>query len=136
MIALVDGPIDTPAVEGAVRGDAFGAVLTFQGVGRNSFGGRPVRSLYYEAWTEVALRELQAVAADVTARWPQVRIAVAHRVGPVPIGEAAVVIAVGAPHRQEAYEASRFAIDALKARVPIWKKELYEDGEEWIANRP
>lgn len=136
MIALVAGPLDVRAVEDAVRDDAFGAILTFTGVARNSFGGRPVRALHYEAWAGVAEREMRKVADDVAARWPKVRVAIAHRVGPVAIGEAAVVIAVGAPHRGDAYAASRHAIDTLKANVPIWKKELYEDGEEWIANRP
>jgi molybdopterin synthase catalytic subunit len=136
MIAITDGPIDVRAVEDAVRDPGHGAVLTFSGVGRNEFGGRPVRALFYEAWTEVAVRALHEVVADTVARWPAVRVAIVHRTGEVAIGEASVVIAVGAPHRAEAYEASRFAIDTLKARVPIWKKEIYADGAEWVANRP
>ena len=135
MIRLVDVPIDVRAVEDAVRDDAHGAVLVFSGVGRNEDGGRPVRSLYYEAWPDVAQRELEAVAREVTERHPTVRVAIVHRTGEVAIGEASVVIAVGAPHRDEAYAASRLAIDTLKLRVPIWKKERYADGEEWIANR-
>jgi molybdopterin synthase catalytic subunit len=136
MIAVVDTPIDVRAVEDAVRDDAHGAVLTFAGVGRNEFGGRPVRALFYEAWTEVAVRALEAVADDTRARWPAVKVAIVHRTGTVAIGEPSVVIAVGAPHRAEAYEASRFAIDTLKERVPIWKKEIYADGSAWVANRP
>lgn len=136
MIGLTSGPIDVRAVEDAVRGDAFGAVLTFSGVGRNSFEGRPVRGLYYEAWSGVAEAELARIATDVRARWPRVRVAMVHRTGEVAIGEASLVLAVGAPHRDEAYAASRFALDTLKERVPIWKKELYADGEAWVANKP
>lgn len=136
MIALVEGPIDVRAATDAVRSPAHGAVLVFEGVGRDDFGGRGVVELEYEAWGEVALRELRAIADEAVARWPAVRVALVHRIGRVPVGEAAVVVAVGAPHRQEAYEASRWAIDTLKARVPIWKKERYADGEAWTANRP
>ncbi len=135
MIALVDHPIDIRAVEACVREDAFGALLTFAGVGRNCFEGRPVESLFYEAWGEVAERALAEVAAETEARWPGIRVAIVHRTGAVAIGEASVVISVGAPHRAEAYAASRFAIDTLKIKVPIWKKEIYADGSAWIANR-
>ncbi len=136
MIAVVDGPIDLRAVEDAVRSDAFGAVLVFAGVARNEFGGRAVESLMYEAYGEMAVAELRTIAAEAEARWPGTRVAIAHRTGLVAIGEASVVVAVGAPHRAEAYEASRYAIDALKQRAPIWKKEVYADGSAWIANTP
>jgi molybdopterin synthase catalytic subunit len=136
MIAVIDTAIDVRAVEDAVRDPAHGAILTFAGVGRNEFGGRPVVGLFYEAWPDVATRELEAVVAETQQRWPMVRVAVVHRTGAVAIGEPSVVIAVGAPHRDEAYAASRFAIDTLKARVPIWKKEIYADGAAWVGNRP
>lgn len=136
MIQVVDGTIDTRAVTDAVRDPAFGAVITFEGVGRNEMGGKPVLELEYEAWPEVAEREMRAIADEVEARWPGSRVAMVHRTGRVAIGEPSVVIAVGAAHRAEAYEASRFAIDELKKRVPVWKKERYEGGESWIANRP
>lgn len=135
MLRIVDGPIDVAAVTDAVRNPGHGAVLVFEGVGRDSFGGRPVRGLYYEAWPERAEAELVAIAAEVAARWPTVRLAVVHRTGEVAIGEPSVVVAVGAPHRVEAYEASRYAIDTLKLRLPVWKKERYADGEAWIANQ-
>jgi molybdopterin synthase catalytic subunit len=95
-----------------------------------------VVGLHYEAWPSVAERELAAVEVEAMARWPGARVVIVHRTGEVPIGAPAVVVAVGAPHRAEAYEASRFAIDALKARVPLWKQERYDDGSAWIGNRP
>jgi molybdopterin synthase catalytic subunit len=94
-----------------------------------------VTSLSYEAFAEMAVPVMEQIAAEACARWP-VRIAMVHRTGPVAIGEPSVVIAVGAPHRAECYEASRWAIEALKERVPIWKKEMYEDGSAWKANAP
>ena len=136
MLRIVEGPIDTAAVTAAVRHPSCGAVLTFEGVGRDEMDGQRVVELWYEAWTEPAEREFSRIAAEVTERWPGVRVAIVHRTGPVAIGEPSVVIAVGAPHRVEAYEASRYAIDTLKARAPIWKKERYADGEAWIANKP
>jgi molybdopterin synthase catalytic subunit len=135
MLRVVDGPIDVAAVRDAVSDPGFGAILVFEGVGRNSFGGRPVRGLAYEAWGDVAERELRRIADEVEARWPGARLAVVHRTGEVAIGEPSVVVAVGAPHRDAAYSASRHAIDTLKERLPVWKKELYADGEAWIANK-
>ncbi len=135
MVLLTEAPLDVRALEDAVRAPGHGALLTFAGVARDD-GTPPLRALFYEAWSEVALRELTQVAADTTERWPTVRVAIAHRTGEVAVGEPSVVVAVGAPHRDEAYAASRFAIDTLKARVPIWKKEIYADGAAWVANRP
>jgi len=135
MVLLSDAPLDVRALEDAVRAPGHGALLTFAGVARDD-GSPPLRALFYEAWDEVALRELRQVAADTVARWPAVKVAIAHRTGEVAVGEASVVVTVGAPHRDEAYAASRFAIDTLKLKVPIWKKEIYADGAAWVANRP
>lgn len=132
---LVHGPIDVAAVRARVSDPAFGAVLVFEGVARDSFDGRQVVRLEYEAYAELALPVMQAIAHEAAARWP-CRVAMAHRVGLVPVTEASVVIAVGAPHRAECYEASRYAIEALKQRVPVWKKEIYADGSAWKANAP
>lgn len=136
MLRIVDGPIDVAAVAAAVRHPRHGAVLLFEGTARDHHEGRRVVGLAYEAWPEQAERGLAEIAAEVQARWPGAALAVVHRTGEVAIGEPSVVVAVGAAHRAEAYEASRYAIDALKARLPVWKKERYEDGEAWIANRP
>lgn len=135
MFRIVDHPIDVAAVAAAVRHPGAGAVLVFEGVGRDNAEGRAVRSLAYEAWPDVAEREMAAIGAEAAARWPGARVAIVHRTGPVAIGEPSVVIAVSAPHRGEAYDASRWAIDTLKQRVPVWKKELYDDGAAWIANK-
>lgn len=136
MIALVDGPVDEAALLAAIEHPSCGCTVVFRGMTRNVFAGRRVVRLEYEAWRPVALRELRELVVEAEARWPGVRVAAAHRLGVVPVGEASVVIAVAAPHRAEGYDASRFAIDALKARVSIWKKEIYEDGSAWKANAP
>lgn len=135
MLRIVPDRIDVAAVRAAVDDPGFGAVLVFEGVGRNQFGGRPVEALEYEAWPERAEAELGRIAGEVAERWPGVRLAVVHRTGRVAIGEPSVVVAVGAPHRAAAYEASRYALDTLKERLPVWKKELYADGSAWIANQ-
>lgn len=131
---LFDGPLDAARVEAAVAHAGAGAILVFHGVTRNTFGGRTVLRLDYEAYAGMAEAEMAAIGDQVTAQWPGARVAMLHRTGTVPVGEASIIIAVSAPHRGECYEASRFAIDALKARVPIWKKEIYEDGSEWREN--
>ena len=133
LVQLTGDPLDVRALEDAVRHPGNGALLTFSGVARDD-GDPPLEALFYEAWEEVALRELREVAAGTVARWPGVRLAVAHRTGLVKVGEPSVVVAVGAGHRDEAYAASRFAIDTLKATVHIWKKEIYAVGGAWIAN--
>lgn len=134
MLKVVDGPIDVAAVRAAVDSPAFGAVIVFEGVGRDNAEGKRVVGLAYEAWGPVAERELGRMAQEAGERWPGVALAIVHRTGPVAVGEPSVVVAVGAPHRAEAYAASRWAIDTLKERLPIWKKELYADGSSWIAN--
>lgn len=131
---LTHEPIDVACVEAAVRTDTCGAELVFVGTTRDTFEGRPVIRLEYEAWESAAERELAAIEEDVAARWPGAVVRIVHRLGVVPVGEPSVVIAVATPHRAACYEASRHAIEALKARVPIWKKEIYADGSDWKAN--
>ncbi|MGB0640874.1 MAG: molybdenum cofactor biosynthesis protein MoaE [Myxococcota bacterium] len=134
MVVLTDEQLDVRAVVDFVRRDEAGAVLVFEGVTRNHHDGRTVVRLEYEAYNGMAEAEMTRIVDAVQSRWASSRIAMAHRVGLVDIGEASVVIAVSAPHRDVAYEASRFAIDTLKTSVPIWKKEIYEDGSVWKAN--
>ncbi len=130
-IGLSAGPIDIAAME-EVASTSHGAVVTFVGRARNrADDGREVTSLEYEAYPEMAEATLQAVAAEVRGRWPDCTVAVVHRVGPVPIGEAAVVIVTASPHRGDAYEANRYVIEAIKARLPIWKLEHFADGSRW-----
>jgi molybdopterin synthase catalytic subunit/molybdopterin converting factor small subunit len=129
--ALTDGPIDVSALEASVAGPDRGALVTFVGRARDTADdGRHVLELDYEVFPEMALTVLEAVAAEAEARWP-VTVAVTHRTGVVPIGEAAVAIVTAAPHRADAYEANRFVIEAIKERLPIWKRERFADGSEW-----
>lgn len=137
MIAITSAPIDAQSVEATVHHPGAGAVLTFSGVTRDNFAGRPVTGLHYDAYVEMAESEMFALRDKVMARWPGVLLSMVHRIGALKVGEVSVVISVSAPHRDEAYQASRFAIDELKAQVPIWKKEHYADGTaDWKANKP
>lgn len=115
-----------------VRPDC-GAVVVFSGTARDHSEGREeVSILEYEAYEEEVVPRLDALAAAARARWPELgRIAMIHRVGPVAIGDAAVVVAVSAPHRDAAFLAARFCIDSLKSTVPIWKRESWRDGQSW-----
>jgi molybdopterin synthase catalytic subunit len=130
-LAASDLPIDA-ASAWVVRPDC-GATVTFTGTARDHADGRPgVHRLEYEAYEEPALARLRAVAGELRGQWPQVgRVALLHRTGGLSIGDAAVVVAVSAPHRAEAFEAARFAIDELKRTVPIWKREAWDGGESW-----
>ena len=137
MLRLVDGPIDVGAARRAVDHPGNGCVIVFEGVARDTFEGRRVVRLEYEAYAEMAEPVLAAIAGEIEVQWPGVRVAMVHRTGVVAIGEPSVVIVIGAPHRAEGYAASRHAIEALKARLPVWKKEIYEDeGSAWKANAP
>jgi molybdopterin synthase catalytic subunit len=120
------------ATDWAVRPDC-GALVLFSGTARDHAPGRDgVHRLEYEAYEEEVAPRLEAVAGEIRARWPEVgRLVLLHRVGEVPIGESAVVVVASAPHRAEAFAAARFGIDALKASVPIWKKESWDGGESW-----
>jgi molybdopterin synthase catalytic subunit len=122
----------TAASEWVVRPDC-GAVVVFSGTARDHAPGRPgVELLEYEAYDEQVVPKLQTIVDEVRARWPAVgRIAMVHRTGVVPVQESAVVVAVSAPHREEAFAAARFCIDAVKASVPIWKHETWAGGEAW-----
>jgi molybdopterin synthase catalytic subunit len=135
MRAVIDGPIDVAAVRAAVSDPGFGAILVFEGVGRDHFEGRPVRALEYEAFPELAGPVLAALADRVEARYG-VRAAAVHRTGRVEVGEPSLVIAVGAAHRPAAFDACRALLEALKAELPVWKKEIYDDGSAWKANAP
>jgi molybdopterin synthase catalytic subunit/molybdopterin converting factor small subunit len=120
------------AVVDEVRSDQAGAIATFIGTTRIESRGRSVIHLDYEAYEEMAEQVMAEIAAELRGRYSLCEIAIHHRTGRVEIGEASVVIAVSAPHRQNALAACKDAIDTLKERVPLWKKEVYEDGEEWI----
>jgi len=119
----------------AVAAPAHGAVVTFAGVVRDNAEGRRTRYLEYEAYGEMARAELAAIGGRIKERWSMAEVAIIHRVGRVEIGELSVLIAVASPHRGEAFEACGFAIDQVKETVPIWKKEVFEDGELWVGGQ-
>jgi molybdopterin synthase catalytic subunit len=114
----------------------MGGIVTFIGAVRDHARGHAIRHLEYEAYPEMAVREMEKIADEAARRWPDARVAIGHRSGHLEIGEIAVVVAAAAPHRAEAFAACRFAIDTLKQTVPIWKKEFSVDGEHWVDDRP
>jgi len=120
------------AVVGEVEDESAGAVATFLGTVRRESRGRTVLYLEYEAYAEMAEGVMAQIAADLEQRYDLWAVAIHHRVGRVEIGEASVAIAVSAPHREDALAACKEAIDTLKQTVPLWKKEVYEGGEEWL----
>jgi len=129
-------PLSLDALLREVAGPEMGGVVTFTGVVRNRARGEAIDHLEYEAYAPMAEKEMRKIVDAVHERWPHVRIALSHRVGRLAIGDAAVMIAVAAPHRAEAFEACRFAIDKLKATVPIWKKEFAASGSYWVEENP
>ncbi len=131
LIFLVHNPIDADALIRHVRTGADGAIVTFDGCVRNQSHGRRTLYLDYEAYESMALTKMREIAAELHAKFPINRVALAHRLGRLEIGETSVFIAVSAPHRAAAFDACRFAIDTLKRSVPIWKKEYFEDGAVW-----
>ncbi len=131
-VALRTGPLDSGAIERVVESPANGAQCVFKGVVRRDSDLDPVESLEYDAYTEMAASQLLAIARDASVKWPGAKIAIEHRLGSVPLGEASVIIAVGTPHRAEAFACCRFLIEELKHRVPIWKKEVGASGARWV----
>jgi molybdopterin synthase catalytic subunit len=131
LFLLVRDPIDSAALVRHVRAAADGAVVTFDGCVRNQSHGRPTLYLDYEAYESMALAKLREIAAQLHEKFSIDRVAIAHRLGRLQIGETSVFIAVSSPHRPAAFDACRFAIDTLKRTVPIWKKEYFADGAVW-----
>ena len=129
---LTAEPLSLDAVVDEVRNERAGAIATFVGTTRVESRGRTVQHLDYEAYEGMAENVMAELAASLRQRYDLCEVAIHHRTGRVEIGEASVVIAVSAPHRQDALAACKDAIDTLKEQVPLWKKEVYEGGEEWI----
>jgi molybdopterin synthase catalytic subunit len=134
--ALTADEISIDAAVERVRHRQAGAVVLFLGTVRDNRQGARVHHLEYEAYESLALREMRAVGAEAAARWPLLGVALLHRTGRLRVGEISVVIAVSAPHRADAFAAGKYAIDTLKQRVPIWKKEVWDGGEVWIGSEP
>lgn len=135
MYRVTEDPLELQELMDFVSDPGAGAVATFVGTARNHNEGRRVISLDYDAYPEMAEKELAQLGEEAKEQWKLCRLAIVHRVGPVQIGEASVMIAVSAPHRQDAFAACRFAIEEIKKRVPIWKKEVFEGGEVWIGTQ-
>jgi molybdopterin synthase catalytic subunit len=129
---IVNAPIDPDTLTAEVLTDADGAICTFQGVARRYSRGREVVHLEYEAYPEMAERKLAEIGDELRVKFGVERVAIHHRTGVLAIGEASVVIAVASPHRKEAFAACQYAIDRIKQTVPIWKKEVWSDGQQWI----
>jgi len=136
MIELSKSSINISSVIESARDDGAGALDVFIGTVRNATKDKRVKKLEFEAYEKMALNELEKIAQEASKRWPIKKISIVHALGIREIGETAVAIAVSTPHRQEAFEACRFCIDTLKETVPIWKKEIFEDGEVWVGSTP
>jgi molybdopterin synthase catalytic subunit len=132
---ITDVPLDLKRLVAQVSDPSAGAVATFTGTTRNSFQGKAVRHLEYEAYPPMAERTLAEIGTEIASRWPEtVGLAIEHRVGRLEVGEASVVVVVAAPHRREALAACGYAIDRLKQTLPVWKKEVFADGTIWREN--
>jgi molybdopterin synthase catalytic subunit len=131
LILLVQKAIDPTALVEHVRTGGDGAIVTFDGCVRNQSHGRRTLYLDYEAYESMALAKMREIASEIHSKFAIDRVAMAHRLGRLEIGETSVFIAVSAPHRAAAFDACRYAIDTLKRSVPIWKKEYFEDGAVW-----
>jgi molybdopterin synthase catalytic subunit len=132
LFELTVDPLDARRLEAAVAHKGAGAICTFTGVVRDSSRGRSVTHLDYEAYADMAVAQMRKIGDEIAERWPEARVAMAHRTGRLEIGEASVVVVVSCPHRAEAIAACKWGIDRLKESVPIWKKEHAADGTYWI----
>ena len=135
-LKISDRPLLPDQVIKLVESDSSGSINVFIGTVRNSTKNRAVQRLEFEAYEPMAIKEIQKIIDKIKASWPINAIAIYHRVGVLAIGDIPVIIAVSTPHRQQGFEACQYAIDTLKQTVPIWKKEVFADGEEWVSAHP
>lgn len=135
-IKISDTPLDIPECINWAMSPQCGGIDMFIGTVRNITGKKIVTQLQFEAYEKMALSEMKKIAEQALQTWPVQKVLIHHRKGILQTGEIAVVIAVSAPHREAAFDACRYAIDTLKKTVPIWKKEIFEDGEVWVAAHP
>ena len=132
MTRVTRSPLDPAAFLAEARRDGDGGLALFVGVVRVTAGGRAVTEMEYEAYEPMAEKEMERIVADLASRFPQARVVARHRIGRLLVGEVAVVVAASAPHREEAFAACRAGIEAIKARVPVWKREFGPDGSLWV----
>jgi molybdopterin synthase catalytic subunit len=135
-VIISEEPLDVDSIYRRVSSGSAGAVDIFVGTVRNVTKGKKVLRLEYEAYQSMAIKEMQKISLEASAKWPIQKIVIHHRIGTLEIGDAAVVIAVSTPHRHDSFDACRYVIDTLKQSVPIWKKEVFEDGEVWVSAHP
>jgi molybdopterin synthase catalytic subunit len=133
MFTVTTEPLSVQRLNDAVKCPTDGAVVTFDGIVRNNFEGRPVQYLEYEAYAAMAEKKLAEIGEEVRQKFAVGNIAMMHRIGRLEIGESSIVIAVAAPHRHAAFEACAYAMDRVKEEVPVWKKEFFADGDaHWV----
>jgi molybdopterin synthase catalytic subunit len=132
MSFLTDDPIDTKSVARRVLRTSDGACVMFEGIVRDHHDGRAVEAIFYDAYRPMAEKELARIVEGLQREFPDVRVAVVHRLGLLQVGDASIVIACSSPHRGESFAACRAAIDRIKQTVPIWKKERGPGGDEWV----
>ena len=135
LFEILDQPIDIEKVRQKVEDRNAGAITVFIGTVREMTKGKKTLRLEYQAYPSMAVKMFEQIAGEINERWPDAKIAITHRVGRLDISDVAVVIAVSSPHRKIAYEANEYAINRIKQIVPIWKKEHWEDGTEWIGDQ-
>ncbi|UED81734.1 molybdenum cofactor biosynthesis protein MoaE [Lysinibacillus sp. CD3-6] len=135
LFEIIDKPIDVEQVRQKVLNRNAGAITLFIGTVREMTNGKKTLHLEYQAYPAMAIKMFEQIAKEIQEQWPEVKIAISHRVGHLAISDIAVVIAVSSPHRKIAYLANEYAIDRIKQIVPIWKKEHWEDGTEWIGDQ-
>ena len=132
-VAVHEMPLEAMKLRAEATDPAAGAVVIFEGCARDHHGGQSVEALAYEAFVPMAVAELQSLRAEALVRFGLLRCLIHHRIGPVPLTEAAVVVVTASAHRKDAFEASIWLMDRIKERVPIWKKESYtQGGESWV----
>lgn len=135
LFEIVKTPISIEEITNKVIRNEAGAVTTFIGTVREFTYGKRTLSLEYQAYEKMAVKMLERIGQEIKEKWEDAKVAITHRIGKLEITEIAVVIAVSTPHRKDAYEANEYAIERIKQIVPIWKKELWEDGEAWIGDQ-
>ncbi|MGB4848306.1 MAG: molybdenum cofactor biosynthesis protein MoaE [Saprospiraceae bacterium] len=135
-IEISENPLDVQTCIDMVLTPETGGINVFVGSVRNMTNGKKVVRLEFEAYRSMALKEMKKIAASIEVKWPVLNIVIHHRTGILSVGDIPVIIAVSAAHRDAAFSACQFAIDQLKEKVPIWKKEIFEDGEEWVSAHP
>ncbi|WP_080238982.1 molybdenum cofactor biosynthesis protein MoaE [Spirosoma rigui] len=136
MVSLTTNPIDVASALTYLQSEQAGAIDFFLGVVRDNTQDRPVDRLDYEAYDRMAISEMQKIVDEANQRWALLRCVVVHRTGTLRIGEIAVLIGVATAHRADAFDACRYIIDTIKQTVPIWKKEIFTDGEVWVNAHP